>query len=241
MRWLIVLYAVLSNIWRRPGPPQPAPLPVPVPWEAPNVVVVQAPAPITQGAPAAPTTASKAKRGGTWLAIAILCVGSFEGLRTSAYRDPVGIPTICFGETRGVKLGDTATTAQCKKLLGDRLIEFDVKFRMCAGDEVIELLSPYTHAAYVSILYNTGPGKKGVKSGLCQLKGGGESTMLKLLKAGRIEESCDEFPKWANPPLPGIKARRLEEQKMCLKGIGIDYDFREEKRAEWAAKAAKDQ
>ena len=44
--------------------------------------------------------------------IAVGIVGGFEGLRTKAYRDVVGVPTICFGETRGVKMGDTATDAQ---------------------------------------------------------------------------------------------------------------------------------
>lgn len=40
------------------------------------------------------------------LAIAIPLVGHFEGLCTTAYLDAVNVPTICFGETRGVHLGD---------------------------------------------------------------------------------------------------------------------------------------
>ena len=48
-----------------------------------------------------------------WLAVAVSVVGGFEGLRQSAYLDPVSIPTICYGETRGVKLGDTRTKAEC--------------------------------------------------------------------------------------------------------------------------------
>ena len=43
--------------------------------------------------------------------LATLCVGTitqFEGLRTTAYRDSVGIPTVCIGETK----------AQRKKFLG---------------------------------------------------------------------------------------------------------------------------
>ena len=31
-----------------------------------------------------------------------------EGLRQKAYKDPVGIPTVCFGSTKGVKMGDYA-------------------------------------------------------------------------------------------------------------------------------------
>ena len=44
------------------------------------------------------------RRKAAWIAIAVAAVGAFEGLRTVAYSDPVGIPTICFGETAGAAL-----------------------------------------------------------------------------------------------------------------------------------------
>lgn len=40
-----------------------------------------------------------------------------EGLSTSAYLDSAGVPTICYGETRGVKMGQKATLSQCQKQL----------------------------------------------------------------------------------------------------------------------------
>lgn len=40
-----------------------------------------------------------------------------EGLSTSAYRDPIGIPTVCVGETRGVKMGDRYTREECLEML----------------------------------------------------------------------------------------------------------------------------
>ena len=36
-------------------------------------------------------------------------IKSFEGLRLSAYRCPADIPTIGYGTTAGVKMGDTIT------------------------------------------------------------------------------------------------------------------------------------
>jgi lysozyme len=39
------------------------------------------------------------------LALGTSLVAGFEGLRTRAYLDPVGIPTICYGHTNGVMLG----------------------------------------------------------------------------------------------------------------------------------------
>lgn len=40
-----------------------------------------------------------------------------EGLSLKAYKDSAGVPTICYGETKGVKMGDTATLTQCKQQL----------------------------------------------------------------------------------------------------------------------------
>lgn len=40
-----------------------------------------------------------------------------EGLSLKAYKDSAGVPTICYGETKGVRIGDTATLTQCKQQL----------------------------------------------------------------------------------------------------------------------------
>ncbi|MER5172677.1 glycoside hydrolase family protein, partial [Thioclava kandeliae] len=45
------------------------------------------------------------------IALAITTIAPWEGRELRAYRDIVGIPTICFGETEGVKMGDVATEA----------------------------------------------------------------------------------------------------------------------------------
>lgn len=61
---------------------------------------------------------SRLKKAGIGLTVAgslaIGVIGGYEGLRTRAYPDMVGVPTVCFGETRGVKLGDVYTVEQCK-------------------------------------------------------------------------------------------------------------------------------
>nr|WP_241482183.1 hypothetical protein [Leisingera sp. ANG-Vp] len=41
------------------------------------------------------------------LASAVSFIGQWEGLRTEAYRDVVGVWTVCYGETKGVKPGDS--------------------------------------------------------------------------------------------------------------------------------------
>lgn len=40
-----------------------------------------------------------------------------EGLSLTAYKDSAGIPTICYGETKGVKMGQKATLGDCQKQL----------------------------------------------------------------------------------------------------------------------------
>lgn len=40
-----------------------------------------------------------------------------EGLSLTAYKDSAGVPTICYGETKGVKMGQRATLTQCQELL----------------------------------------------------------------------------------------------------------------------------
>ena len=44
-----------------------------------------------------------------------------EGLRTNAYLDSVGVPTICYGETENVNLGDTKTIPECTVMLETKL------------------------------------------------------------------------------------------------------------------------
>lgn len=142
------------------------------------------------------------KKAAGWLALAVISVGTFEGLRTAAYRDPVGIPTICFGETKGVKMGQTKTVDECKDLLADRLLEFSKGVESC----VTAPMSESRKAALVSFAYNVGTGA------FCR------STLVKRINAGD-PDACDELRKWTTAKgitLPGLVKRREEERKMCL-------------------------
>jgi lysozyme len=108
--------------------------------------------------------ASRLKKGSAIAAAAIAVVSTFEGLRTVAYRDPIGIPTVCFGETRGVKMGDGYTVAQCKEMLGDRLVEFETGMRACLKRP--DAIPAGAYVASLSISYNIGTGAF-CKSSLC--------------------------------------------------------------------------
>lgn len=143
---------------------------------------------------------------GAALAALVMMVGGFEGLRTYAYRDPVGIPTICFGETRNVHMGDHKTPEECKALLSSRLVEFASGVDKC----LVVPVPDKTYAAFVSFAYNVGVGA------FCK------STLVKKANAEDIVGACDELLKWTKArgiELPGLVARRKAERELCRDGV----------------------
>lgn len=144
---------------------------------------------------------------GALLAASIAVVGGYEGLRTHAYRDAVGIPTVCFGETRGVSMGDTYTVEQCKEMLGDALVDFEQGIRGCLSQP--DKIPDPTYVAILSLSYNIG------QRAFCG------STVRKRLDAGDIRGACNAFLMWnkaGGKVLPGLDRRRHEERELCLKG-----------------------
>jgi lysozyme len=141
------------------------------------------------------------------VAVAVVAlVGAWEGLRTVAYRDPVGIPTVCFGETRGVKMGDRYTAAECKEMLGNRLQEFESGIRKCLRNP--DAVPDGAYVASISLAYNIGVGA------FCN------SSVRKRLDAGWVPGACDAFRRFVYAKgikLPGLVNRREAERKICLK------------------------
>lgn len=130
-----------------------------------------------------------------------------EDLRTEAYLDPIGIPTICVGETRGVKMGDKKTEAECMEMLEERIREMDAELSKCIKVSV----PTETRSAILQWAYNVGTSKA------CK------STLVKKLNKGDIEGACNELPKWkyaGGRVLRGLVIRREHERKLCLSGIG---------------------
>ncbi len=145
------------------------------------------------------------KQRAAWCAIAVSCVSGFEGLRQAAYRDPVGIPTICFGETKGVEMGQRATLAECQGMLADSLELANRGVDAC----IAVPLPDYRRAALVSFTYNVGQGN------LCS------STLARKLNSGDTVGACNELSRWTRArgiELPGLVKRRATEREMCLRG-----------------------
>lgn len=143
------------------------------------------------------------KRAGI-VAICVACIAPAEGLRQIAYRDPVGIPTICFGETAGVKIGDHKTTDECKDMLADRVErDFIPGVERC----ITRPMPDRRKAAFVSFAYNIGV------EGFCR------SSIARKYNAGDVVGACDAlllYVKAKGITLPGLVKRREEERKLCL-------------------------
>lgn len=142
-----------------------------------------------------------------------------EGERRTAYQDPVGIPTICYGHTGpDVKLGMRATAAQCEAWLIQDLKEAQTLVDRCYDRS--KLTQPQ-HDALTDAMFNIGPGKAGVKDGLCELKRGGWPRIRKFANSGACRAAADEFLSWSNAGgkrLPGLVKRNEARRAMYLGG-----------------------
>ena len=79
-----------------------------------------------------------------------------------------------------------------------------------------------TLAAFLSFIYNVGPGQAGSKDGFVWLKSGRHSTMLLRLQAGDVRAACEQLPAWvtaAGIRLRGLELRRGREMAMCLESL----------------------
>lgn len=139
-----------------------------------------------------------------WLALAIAVVGTYEGLSLAAYPDIVGIPTICYGETKNVKLGQKATKEQCDTQLSARLVEFNQGVESC----ITRPLRDNERVAFVSLAYNVGT------SAFCK------SSVVRRFNAGDKVGACNAILMWnraGGKVVQGLVNRREKERAMCLK------------------------
>lgn len=134
----------------------------------------------------------------------------FEGIRTSAYKDPVGITTICYGSTAGVKMGDRKTLDQCMSMLSAEMGAFVRQVDRCHPGLPVGVLAAFSDAAY-----NLGT------TVACDAS---RSTAARYLYAGKLVAACNQLPRWDKArvmgvmiPLPGLTKRRAREQEICLK------------------------
>ena len=170
-------------------------------------------------------TRNKVKLGGGVIAAALMVMipftGDREGLSLQAYKDVVGVWTICNGETLGVKKGDVMTKEQCRTLLKSRAGQF----MQAVADKITYPITAKTLAAHSDFAYNVGVG------------GYSTSKALALTNAGRVAEGCTAMYNWKYLTIKNVKYdcsrpqniqniqgcrglmnRRTDEVSLCLQG-----------------------
>lgn len=127
----------------------------------------------------------------------------FEGCRLSAYLDAVGVPTIGYGSTEGVTMGDTITQDEAETLLLEDL----ARFERCVTDAVKVPIDQNAFDALVSFAFNVGCGALE------------KSTLLKLLNAGDHKAAAEQFKRWdkaGGNALAGLTKRRAAEAALFM-------------------------
>lgn len=137
-------------------------------------------------------------------ASALVGLAVFEGYKDRAYIPiPGDVPTLGFGTTEGVKMGDKIdpVTALQRKLADIQKFEGAVK--QC----VKVPLHQHEYDAYLQLSYNIGSGA------FCR------STLVRKLNSGDYAGACKEILRWnraSGKVVPGLTKRREAEYKLCI-------------------------
>lgn len=137
-------------------------------------------------------------------AAALVAIAMHEGFRGRAYDDGVGVATVGFGSTEGVKLGDQITVERALVRLLQDAERHQREIVACLPD--VELYQ-YEFDSYSSLAYNIGSGA------FCR------STLAKKLRSGDYDGACREILKWdyaGGKRLAGLTKRRQAEYQQCI-------------------------
>ena len=129
----------------------------------------------------------------------LVLIKNFEGLRLTAYKCPAGVPTIGYGHTKNVKMGDVITPD-----IADSYLYEDVQSSVKAVNEYDKIynLTQNEFDALVSFTFNCG------KRNLTKLTGKG--TRSKAL----IGQKILEYNKAGGKVLRGLVRRRQAEHDL---------------------------
>lgn len=144
----------------------------------------------------------------------IATIKTFEGLRLEAYLDAVGVPTIGYGHTGGVQLGQKLPD----EAAADALLRADLaRFEDVVTDHTLNRATQGQFDAYVSLAFNIGA------SAFVRSK------TLKRFLAGDIVGAAEAL-EWFNKGrvngklivIDGLVRRRAQERAMFLSGDQVE-------------------
>lgn len=170
-------------------------------------VAMAPPKPETTSPPSPPKKTLIAVIGAAAAAILTPLVMTWEGRETTAYKDIVGVWTICDGDTKNVRPGQVATEAECDARLESQLIAHAEPVLACTPSLRDR---PQQLAAAASLAYNVGV------NAYCR------STVDRRFDAGDWRGGCDALLMWnkaGGREVRGLTNRRKAEREICLKGL----------------------
>lgn len=128
----------------------------------------------------------------------IAAIKKFEACALTAYQDSVGVWTIGYGHTAGVKRGDKITLYQAEQFLKEDLAKFEA-----ITNKVKRLSTQGRYDAVLDFIYNCGPANFNA------------STLKKYIESGKKTwEIQEQFLRWVNASgkkLGGLVTRRIWE------------------------------
>lgn len=136
-------------------------------------------------------------------------VPDYEGEVLTTYADPVGIATVCYGDTDPAMAypGAVYSREECLRSLERQLVAHAEPVLACAPG--VTASSEMT-ASFVSLAYNIGA------PAFCK------STVARRYRAGDYEGACAAMEMWTKAKgrvLPGLVRRRADERALCERGI----------------------
>lgn len=161
---------------------------------------------------AIPTRARVAIGSAVLLASTLVYVAEFEDYRETAHIPVKGDrPTIGYGSTQGVKMGDRTTPAKALRRLGSELQGIYADgLKKC----ITAPLYDHEFSAYVSLAYNVG-----VPTVCRKALPGKPPNLIDLINSQRYAEACERIEAFKYGPgrkvLPGLVKRRAAERAMC--------------------------
>ena len=133
----------------------------------------------------------------------IALITEFEGFRSKAYLCPAGVPTIGYGFTLGVQLGDTITKEQAKRRLARELESYEAAVtRACTNEP-----NQNEFDALVCFAFNVGA------SGMAK------SSVIKAHNRGDHQAAARAFSLWnraGGKVYAGLTRRRAAEAALYL-------------------------
>lgn len=147
---------------------------------------------------------------GAALAAAISGLYVLEGVELTAYRDIAGVPTICAGTTKGVRMGQKATPEQCWAMT---VRDYQIHERAVLRGVTVPL-NANQQTALTFFCYNVG-----VYACL-------DSTAFREFNAGNYRAGCQAMALFNKVTVNGRKVvsqglinRRAAEVKLCLTSV----------------------